>query len=78
MEKGFIRVFKMKMELILHCTYILDSITLCSGGGKVGSWMRCGTGKMLWKAKQEGQCGYFVKRGLKHFFFKSKTSGMRG
>lgn len=43
MEKGFIGVFKMKMELILHCTYILDSVTLCSGGGKVGSWGRCGT-----------------------------------
>lgn len=33
MEKGFIGVFKLKMELILHCTFILDSVTLCSGGG---------------------------------------------
>lgn len=37
MEKLFIGVFKMKMELILHCTYILDSVTLCSGRRKVGS-----------------------------------------
>lgn len=51
MEKGFIGVFKMKKELILHCTYILDSVTFCSRGGKVGSWGRCGTRKMLCNSK---------------------------
>lgn len=51
MEKGFIGVFKMKMAVILHCTYIPDSVTLCSGGGKVSSWGRCPTRKMLWNSK---------------------------
>lgn len=67
------RVFKMKIELILHGTYIVDSVTLCSGGGKVGSWGSVVLVRCCGIAKQEGHCGYFVKRELKDLFFQEQN-----